>query len=288
MKMKARFFALFVAMVSVGLASPLIRLASAPPVVVATYRMTISAIIFLPFLVSSHKRKVRLPVRDLLSLLLPAALLSLHFILWISSLSYTSVLASTVLVTTNPIFVPIFSYLIFREKTKRSLFLGIIVAFAGSVLIGVASHNAVSKTTNFGNLLALLGAMAVSLYLLVTRRLRKKFDLLSYVSVVYLFSSVILILFSLVMRQKIFGYSPRTYFYLFLIALVPQVIGHTLYNWSLKYFSPSFIAVTILGEPVFAAIFAFILLKETPLPLEIAGAVVIMLGIYLSTRAETA
>lgn len=288
MKMKARFFALFVAMVSVGLASPLIRLASAPPVVVATYRMTISAIIFLPFLVSSHKRKVRLPIRDLLSLLLPAALLSLHFILWISSLSYTSVLASTVLVTTNPIFVPIFSYLIFREKTKRSLFLGIIVAFAGSVLIGVASHNAVSKTTNFGNLLALLGAMAVSLYLLVTRRLRKKFDLLSYVSVVYLFSSVILILFSLVTRQKIFGYSPRTYFYLFLIALVPQVIGHTLYNWSLKYFSPSFIAVTILGEPVFAAIFAFILLKETPLPLEIAGAVVIMLGIYLSTRAEIA
>lgn len=288
MKMKARFFALFVAMVSVGLASPLIRLASAPPVVVATYRMTISAIIFLPFLVSSHKRKVRLPVRDLLSLLLPAVLLSLHFILWISSLSYTSVLASTVLVTTNPIFVPIFSYLIFREKTKRSLFLGIIVAFAGSVLIGVASHNAVSKTTNFGNLLALLGAMAVSLYLLVTRRLRKKFDLLSYVSVVYLFSCVILILFSLVTRQKIFGYSPRTYFYLFLIALVPQVIGHTLYNWSLKYFSPSFIAVTILGEPVFAAIFAFILLKETPLPLEIAGAVVIMLGIYLSTRAETA
>ncbi|NMC61173.1 MAG: DMT family transporter, partial [Candidatus Methanofastidiosa archaeon] len=127
----------------------------------------------------------------------------------------------------------------------------------------------------------------VSLYLIITRRFRAKFSLIVYIFFVYSFSSIFLILFSILTRQKLFGYSRVTYVYLFLVALLPQIIGHTLYNWALKYFSAPFIAVSILGEPVFASLFAFMLLNERPSLLEIIGAIIIMVGIYLSQRAES-
>ncbi len=285
--MKTKIIAVLIAMIAVGIASPLIKLAGAPPIVTSTYRMTLSALMVLPvFLIFGVKELKKYSCNEILALALPAFLLTVHFVLWITSLSYTSVLSSTVLVTTNPIFVPIFSYFLFRERTKKSLIFGIVVAFSGSVLIALASQGKFTGS-NLGNALAIFGAMAVSLYLIITRRFRAKFSLIVYIFFVYSFSSIFLILFSILTRQKLFGYSRATYIYLFLVALLPQIIGHTLYNWALKYFSAPFIAVSILGEPVFASLFAFILLNERPLLLEIIGAVIIMLGIYLSQRAES-
>lgn len=276
----------FLGMIAVGIASPLIRLAGAPPIVTSTYRMTLSALMVMPiFLIYGLKESKKRNIREIFYLAIPGGLLSIHFILWITSLSYTSVLSSTVLVTTNPIFVPIFSYIIYKEKTKKGLIIGILVAFIGSVIIALSS-SAKGIGNNFGNLLALLGAMAVSLYLIVTKKLRAKFSLIEYIFYVYSFSSIFLILISLITKQRLFGYSRDTYIFLFLIALLPQIVGHTSYNWALKYFSAPFIAVSILGEPIFASIFASILLKEIPTALEALGSLFIMLGIYISSRVE--
>lgn len=284
--MNSKILVVLLGMVAVGIASPLIRLANAPPIVTATYRMTLSALMVLPvFLVYGLKEIKRYTLKEILFLAIPGLLLSVHFILWITSLSYTTVLSSTVLVTTNPIFVPIFSYLFFKERTKKGLILGIFIAFLGSVAIALASRDK-GVGSNFGNLLALLGAMAVSMYLILTRKIRAKFSLITYIFFVYGFSSVILIIVSTITRQKLFAYDKTTYTYLFLIALLPQIIGHTSYNWALKYFSAPFIAVSILGEPIFASLFAFLLLKEKPASLEILGAVLIMFGIYLSAKQE--
>lgn len=285
--MKTKIIAVLIAMIAVGIASPLIKLAGAPPIVTSTYRMTLSALMVLPvFIIFGFKGLKKYSRNEILALTLPALLLAVHFILWITSLSYTSVLSSTILVTTNPIFVPIFSYLLFKERTKKTLILGIVVAFSGSVLIALSSQGKFTGS-NLGNALAILGAMAVSLYLIITRRFRAKFSLIVYIFFVYSFSSIFLILFSILTRQKLFGYSKVTYVYLFLVALLPQIIGHTLYNWALKYFSAPFIAVSILGEPVFASLFAFMLLNERPSLIEVVGAIIIMVGIYLSQRAES-
>ncbi|MGC8721893.1 MAG: DMT family transporter [Caldisericaceae bacterium] len=276
---------LLLGMISVGTASILIKLCNASPIVIATYRMFLSALMVLPvFLLKGllEAREKKSQIKDFIPL---GILISAHFILWIYSLSYTSVASSTVLVTTNPMFVPIFSFLIYKERTNKRLLLGILIAITGSILIALAAKNS-GISRNFGNLLALLGAVAVSLYLTIGKRVRSNFSLISYIFFVYSFAGIILLAVAVITRQNLFIHSSKTYLLLFLIALIPQVIGHTAYNWALKYLSASFIAISILGEPIFATIFAFFILKEVPSILEIIGAILIMAGIYFSTRVE--
>lgn len=278
---------ILVGMVSVGFASIFIRLCDAPPIVIAMYRMTISAILVAPVFFITERNKIKYDEikKDIIPFIFLGSLLAVHFILWITSLSYTTVLSSTVLVTTNPIFVAIFSLILFKERTKKGTVIGIIAAFIGSVFIALSAKNE-GVGSNFGNLLALSGAVAVSFYLIFAKRLRKRFDLITYIFFVYSFAAIILIIVSVVTRQNFFNYSYKTYVYFFLLALIPQITGHTAYNWALKYFSASFIAVTILGEPIFATFFAFIILKEVPTLIELVGGALILTGIYFSGRVE--
>ncbi len=284
--MKTKFYSVLVlGMISVGIASILIRLCNASPLVIAAYRMTLSALMIFPIFAVSGLRETKQKKNEIIKFIPLGALLSVHFILWIYSLSYTSVMSSTVLVTTNPIFVLIMSFLFFKEKTSKKLLAGILVSFVGSILIALSSRNA-GIAHSFGNFLALLGAIAVSMYITFGKKLREKFSIIPYIFFVYAFSGIILAIIALIAKQNLFNYDRKTYFIFFLIALIPQVIGHTTYNWALKYLSAPFVAVSILGEPVFASIFAFLLLKETPSLLEIVGALVIMAGIYFSSRQE--
>jgi Integral membrane protein DUF6. len=138
-----------------------------------------------------------------------------------------------------------------------------------------------------GNILALLGAIGVSLYLTLGKEVRNKYDLIPYIFFTYSFSAIILIVIGIITRQKFFGYDMHTYLMFFLVAFIPQILGHTAYNYSLKFLDPSFIAVTILGEPVIATIGAYFILKETPSTLEIIGACLILIGIYISARVQS-
>ena len=277
-----KFIILIVGMASVGIASILIKLCEAPPVVISTYSMSVSALMFLPLFILQKNKQMDTKIVNFLPL---GILIAIHFILWITSLEFTTVLSSTVLVTTNPIFVPIISWLLFKEKTKRSVIFAIILSFVGSVFIAMASGSQ-GPGQNFGNLLALLGAIAVSFYLVLGKKVREKSDLITFTFLVNAFASILLITISILTGQKLFNYSKTTYLYFFLIALFPQVIGHTIFNWALRFFSPSFVALSILGEPVFATIFAFIILKEVPVTSELIGSIFILTGIYVAARTE--
>jgi len=279
----ALFIILTIGVISVGVSSILIRLTNAEPIVIAIYRLTLSAIMVTPIYLF-YPNKISL--KEALIFLPLGALLSLHFTLWIYSLKFTTVASSTVLVTTNPIFVPIFSYLFYRRRIKKELILGIAIAISGSIFIALSSRS--SGTSHMlGNILALLGAIGVSLYLTLGKEVRNKYDLIPYIFFTYSFSAIILILIGIITRQKFFGYDMHTYLMFFLVAFIPQILGHTAYNYSLKFLDPSFIAVTILGEPVIATIGAYFILKETPSTLEIIGACLILLGIYISARVQS-
>jgi drug/metabolite transporter (DMT)-like permease len=279
----ALFIILTIGVISVGVSSILIRLTNAEPIVIAIYRLTLSAIMVAPIYLFYPKK---ISLKEALIFLPLGALLSLHFTLWIYSLKFTTVVSSTVLVTTNPIFVPIFSYLFYRRRIKKELIIGIAIAISGSIFIALSSRS--SGTSHMlGNILALLGAIGVSLYLTFGKEVRSKYDLIPYIFFTYSFSAIILILIGIITRQKFFGYDMHTYLMFFLVAFIPQILGHTAYNYSLKFLDPSFIAVTILGEPVIATIGAYFILKETPSTLEIIGACLILLGIYISARVQS-
>jgi len=279
----ALFIILTIGVISVGVSSILIRLTNAEPIVIAIYRLTLSAIMVAPIYIFYPKK---ISLKEALIFLPLGALLSLHFTLWIYSLKFTTVASSTVLVTTNPIFVPIFSYLFYKRRIKKELIIGIAIAISGSIFIALSSRS--SGTSHMlGNILALLGAIGVSLYLTLGKEIRNKYDLIPYIFFTYSFSAIILILIGIITRQKFFGYDTHTYLMFFLIAFIPQILGHTAYNYSLKFLDPSFIAVTILGEPVIATIGAYFILKETPSTLEIIGACLILIGIYISARVQS-
>jgi drug/metabolite transporter (DMT)-like permease len=221
--------------------------------------------------------------KDVAWLIFSGTLLSFHFASWIASLKYTSVASSVVLVTTHPIFVGIGSWLFLKESLGLNLILGIGFSVIGSGLIGYGDF-ALSKEALMGDGLALLGALAASGYFLVGRKMRKNQDLLSYIFPVYSTAGLVLILLSLLFQKPFFGYSSSTYLFLLLLAIIPQLIGHTTFNWALKYLSASMVAITILGEPIGSTILAYFVLGEGLTFWKILGGIFIFAGILIASK----
>jgi len=213
--------------------------------------------------------------------LLSGVLLALHFVLWIASLSYTTVASSVVLVTANPVFVALASHFLFREKLSRQVIIGIAVCLAGAALIGYGDWTLGLKAL-FGDLLALLGAIAVAGYYLIGRRLRQTTDTLSYASIVYSSAALVLLLSALALRYPLLGYSSTTYVMLVLLALIPQTVGHLSLNWSLRFVSATLVAIAVLGEPVGATVLALAILHEVPTLTQVLGGILILSGIFVA------
>lgn len=260
-----------------------------PPLMIATYRLTIASIILM-FIAKGRGISVSLSnKRQLLMGMLGGGFLALHFFFWISSLKFTSVASSVVLVNTNPIFVGIFSYIFFRERQPIELILGIILSFFGSLVLALGDSGLQGLTVSnpsilLGDALALLGAIMASGYLMVGSKLREEMDVLPYISIVYSFSALFLLLASLFSGTPFTGYKTSSYVFMALLAVVPQLIGHTTINWALKHLKTSMVAITILGEPIGASILAYFLLQETIKPFQGIGMVLIFIAIIIASR----
>jgi drug/metabolite transporter (DMT)-like permease len=271
-----------IGIIAISTASIFTKLCDAPVLVIATYRMILASLMLMPL--AYYKKTWRGWERNEMGwFLLSGLFLSLHFAFWIASLKYTSVASSVVLVTTHPIFVGIGSWLFLKERIGMNLVLGIALSVLGSGLISYGDMG-LSKEALMGDGFALLGAIAASGYLLVGRKMRKEQDLLSYIFPVYSTAGLILILLSLIFQKSYWGYSPSTYLFLFLLALVPQLIGHTTFNWALKYLPASMVAITILGEPLGSTILAYFILGEGLTTWKVLGGISIFVGILVALK----
>jgi drug/metabolite transporter (DMT)-like permease len=279
-------FILPLGLAAISLASIFIKLCEAPPLVIAAYRLGLAAMILALFHLPRTFREVRrLTRREFLFTVLSGLFLSLHFAFWITSLKHTSVASSVIFVTTNPIFVALASVFFLRERLTVALFFSILVAVAGGLIIGRGDWS-LGKETVYGDALALLGAIMATGYLLVGRRIRPKMSLGPYITLVYGVAGILLVLFALFNGHSFWGYSSKDYSLFVLLALVPQLIGHTTVNWALRFFSATLVAVFILSEPILATLLAYIFLGE-PIGADIfLGGGLVLLGIYLSAREE--
>ncbi len=213
--------------------------------------------------------------------ILSGLFLSLHFAFWIASLKFTSVASSVVLVTTHPIFVGLGARIFLNESSGTILIIAIILSVLGGGLIGYGDF-LLSKEALMGDGMALLGAMAASGYLLIGRKMRGQQDLFAYIFPVYSTSGLTLILLSLIFQKSFFGYSTNTYIWMILLALIPQLIGHTTFNWALKYLPASMVAIAILGEPVGSTLLAYLILGESLTILKILGGIIILSGVLIA------
>jgi drug/metabolite transporter (DMT)-like permease len=297
-------FAILVAILAVSTASIFIRFAQndgMPSLVIAALRLTFATLILAPIAITKHREELkRITLNEMLLGAFSGIFLALHFATWISSLEYTSVASSVVFVSTGPLWVALLSPMLLKEHLARTAIIGLGLSLAGGAIIGLsdacmwnhglscpALHDILQGRAMLGNLLALAGAWAVTGYLIIGRKLRANVSLIPYIFMVYGFASVVLIIIMLVSGNSPFRYTPRTYGWIFLLAALPQLIGHSTYNWALKYMPATFVAVTTLGEPIGSAILAFFILSEMPAIATIIGGVFILMGIYLASRTTS-
>jgi drug/metabolite transporter (DMT)-like permease len=295
--------ALFTAIIAISTASIFIRFAQAdgvPSIVIATLRLSFATILLAPLAFIKYWDEIKRVTRtEILLGALSGFFLALHFATWISSLEYTSVASSAVFVSTGPLWAALLSPFFLNEKLGRTAILGLTLALTGGTVIGLTDacswgdgiscpdiRNFLQGRAMWGNFLALLGAWAVTGYLIIGRKIRTSMSLVPYIFLVYGMSAIVLIVFMLASGNLPFEYEPKSYLWVFLLALIPQLIGHSLFNWALKHVSATFVAVSTLGEPLGSAILAIFILDEFPSPIVLVGGVLIFAGIILTSSQQ--
>ncbi len=294
---------LLVAALAVSTSSIFIRLAQsdgAPSLVIAALRLTFATLLLAPIALTRYRGEIKSIRRN--QILLGAAsglFLALHFATWISSLEYTSVASSVVFVTTGPLWVALLSPMLLNEKLTRAAVIGLGLALLGGIVIGLSDacviqnglqcpelNQILQGSAMWGNFLALAGAWAVTGYLIIGRKLRAGMSLVPYIFLVYGMGAIVLLIIMFAAGHSPFVLEVKAYGWIFLLAAVPQLIGHSTYNWTLRFLPATFVAVTTLSEPIGSAILAFYILNETPAFATIVGGILILIGIYLASRIK--
>ena len=277
---------LIIGIIGVSTGSIFARLADAPALVTAAYRVGLASLILVPLAAWKARDEFSsLSFRDIRLAVLSGFFLALHFATWISSLDYTAIANSVVLVNTIPLWVGLFTPLIAKERLARATLISIIISVGGGVIIGFGDF-ATGGRALLGDLLAVIGAICAAIYLLIGRNLRRKLSLILYVALCYGSAALFLWLVVLVLKLPLTGYSTQTVTAFWAMALISQIIGHTSYNWALKWFSAGFVAVALLGEPIGATIMAYIIFDEGLTWVKFIGGLFILSAIYIAAAGE--
>ncbi|MFF0828238.1 DMT family transporter [Brevibacillus sp. NPDC003359] len=280
------YLALLIGVIAISSSAIFVKLSDAPAPIIATYRLIFSVLLTLPFLLWNRGAIAEIgniSKKVWLLCLLSGAFLASHFLLWFESLNYTSVASSTVLVTLQPLFAFIGGYFFFGEKIRFLALSGGLLAVAGSFVIGWGDFQ-VGGMALWGDFLALMGAVTVTGYWLVGQYVRQHMSSFSYTLVVYTATSVILVAYDLALGYSLVGYPTADWGWFFCLALFPTLLGHSIFNWIIKWLNTTTISMGILGEPIGTAILAYFILGEVVTTPQWIGGLIIIAGIYVFIR----
>ena len=277
---------LLAAVLAVSWAAPLIRLCGAPPLAIAAWRLSLASLFLLPFFARRTGRAgwEALDARARWIALLAGVALAFHFASWITSLRYTSVAASAVLVALSPVFAWVLSAVFLRERPTPLQAAGIVLGVAGAAVIALGDARTGGRHVLLGDLLALLGAVCAAAYLVVGRRLRASLGLVAYVAPVYGVAAVVLFAWALARGEALRAYAPADWAIFAALAAGPMMVGHTGFNYALRYLPAYTVNVGVLAEPVGATVIAWALpaIAEAPSAWTLAGGAVVLAGVGLT------
>lgn len=309
------YLALLLGVFVAATSSIFIRLAQndgqgAPSLVITSWRLMVAVAVLTPITWRRRRAELfNLQRKDITFGIVAGLLLAAHLATWIASLEFTSVASSAALVTTNPLWVALVVFFFFGERLSGNTVVGLAAGFTGSLLIAFSDGGVLAfdpqtapllkfnwqnlvvptgkaDTALWGDGLALVGAWAIAGYLLVGRNLRARLANTVYVWLVYSAAMIAAVAITLLSGHSLFGYGWMIYGWMILLALGPQLLGHTIFNWSLAHLSATFVALTILGEPVGSAILAYFIFGETFAPVQSVGFVLLLMGIGLGVTGE--
>lgn len=257
-----------IGIIGVSFASIFIKeCANVPSIVLSMYRLDIAALILLLMNFINKKKLLPLSKKELYLGFASGVFLALHFYFWVASLKYTSIASSVVLVSTNPFFVVLISLIVMKDKISRKVASALLLSFVGTLIITASDGNLlgtkIDRVALYGDVLALIGAFSVSFYFIIGSYLRKSIDTNKYITLVYTSAAVFITILVMFAGVDIIHYSVKDFSFIFLLAIVPQLIGHSAFNWVLKYLKATAVAITTLGEIIGSSILAYIFFSQT-------------------------
>lgn len=264
-----------------SISSIIIRFSEAPSLVIAAYRMLFTTMVLvIPVYLNNRSEFKNLSRKNLVMCVVSGVFLALHFATWIQSLQMTTVANSTILVSCSPIFVAAINYFLLKERINKSMVIGISMSLLGTIIIGMGSSQGTGNSMLIGNILAFMGAIFVAGYLVIGGIVRKDVSAGVYVFIVYSVSAVVLFLMCFLTGTPLYPYPVREFTLFFTLAFFSSILGHTVYNYLMKYFSSTLISVSSLSEPIFASLMALLIFMEIPSVYTIIGGIIIIAGIY--------
>ncbi|QFT90330.1 EamA-like transporter family protein [Bacillus sp. THAF10] len=280
------YMALAVGVITVSASAIFVKLADAPAGVIAFYRLFFSVIFLLPIFLWKYVGELKnITKRDWFFSAIAGTFLAFHFILWFESLNYTSVASSTVLVTLQPLFAFLGTYIFFRERLSARAIISGILAVTGSFIISWGDFK-ISGMALFGDFLALIACALVTAYLLFGQDVRKRVSIITYTFIVYSFSCLTLFIYVLISGDSFTNYAASDWFWFIMLAIFPTLLGHSLFNWAIKYISTNVISMAILFEPIGAAVLAYFVLEEIVTYSQFAGGLLVILSVGYFLRSN--
>jgi len=284
MRLSLIYLALGFAILVVSTSSIMVRFCTAPALLISFYRVLFTSLLAGTFRGAKIKDSIAgIERRDFYYILGAGIFLALHFTFWITSLNYTSISSSVLFTNLQVIFVLIFSIVFLKEKSSLYVVAGILLALTGCLLI---AHGDLRSGKLLGDMLALASGFFVAFYFIIGRKVRARIDTLGYTSIVSAVAALVIFPVCLLSGISLSGYPLLDWVLFLLMALLPGVIGHGVFNWALKYIKAPIVAVSILGESVGASILAYIIFGELLLWYQIIGGILILVGIYIAASNE--
>lgn len=273
------YFALIIGVIAVSTSAILVKLSSADSGVIAFYRLFFTVLLMLPFFLVKNVKELRtIPISDWVKSIIAGVFLAFHFILWFESLNLTSVASSTVLVTLQPLFAFVGTFLIFKESFSAKAIISGVIAVLGSFIISWGDF-AINGKALMGDLIALAACALVTGYLLIGQNIRKRLSLMTYTFIVYAISSIVLFLYILIKKEPFYHLQTQDWIYFLLLAIFPTLLGHTIFNWCIKWISTATISMAILFEPIGAAILAYYIFNEKIVITQVIGGIIIIVSV---------
>ena len=276
-----------VGVLGISMSSIFVKYSQAPSAVTAAWRLLWTVLLLTPVVLGKkpvRQELVQTPKKLMWLSILSGLFLAIHFVLWFESLQHTSVASSTTIVCTEVVWVCLGFCLFLKGKLSWKAIAAIGVTLFGSVLIAFSDSGSGGQL--YGDILALLAAIAVAVYTLIGRVVREKLSTTVYTYMVYTACAAVLVITCATQGSSLFAYGWSAVIVGLLLAVFSTILGHSIFSWCLKYFSPAFVSASKLCEPVVAAIMAGFLFGELPGWLQVIGGGLILGGVLWYSRIE--
>lgn len=276
------YIAIFIGVVSISIPSVLIKLATgAPAAMIAFYSLLLTVIFMLPFIFSNYRHEFKLlSKRNWVISVIAGVFLAFYFVFWFESLTYTSVASAVILLALQPVFVFIGSSFLSKERFSQAAVISIFIILLGFAIIGFGDYQ-ISGSVFFGDILALLGVIVITIYFVMVRNIRKKLSFVPFTFITYTVSTIVLLIYNLILQQPFTGYVAHHWWIFIVLAIVPPFLGHLLFNWAIKWVSTATVSVAKIFAPISAVLLAYLILDEIVSSAQWLGGSIIIFGLFL-------